>query len=229
MVTAVMLVSDAARFRAATVAVRCLERQTYPSRELVVVNSSGRPFFGRAPGFAREVEAAPATLGELRNIGCAHAGGEWLAQWDDDDWSSPWRLAAQMACRREGACVLLSRQARVDVRAGTAALARRPGGCPGTLLWPRGPYRFRATSSWEDILFLQDHFPPGRRVVADLSGPGGEPLHVAVWHGRNATPASEFLGGDGPRPYDEARVPGLYEALAEYGLPASPPPGQEGP
>ena len=41
------------------------------------------------------------TLGALRNLSLSNARGKYVAQWDDDDWSAPTRLAEQTAaiCR----------------------------------------------------------------------------------------------------------------------------------
>ncbi len=36
------------------------------------------------------------TIGDKRNFGCQHARGEYVAHWDDDDYSSPGRLADQL-------------------------------------------------------------------------------------------------------------------------------------
>lgn len=48
-------------------------------------------------------------LGELRNISIYEADGEYVCQWDDDDWFDPDRLRIQMLCMRQSgkpACVL---------------------------------------------------------------------------------------------------------------------------
>ena len=49
-----------------------------------------------------EVPAVPRlTLGSLRNIARQAGTGKYVAQWDDDDWCSPTRLAEQMRAIRE--------------------------------------------------------------------------------------------------------------------------------
>ena len=49
-----------------------------------------------------EVPAVPRlTLGSLRNIALQAGTGKYVAQWDDDDWYSPERLAEQMRAIRE--------------------------------------------------------------------------------------------------------------------------------
>ncbi len=58
-----------------------------------------------------EVQAMPClSLGSLRNIAVRDARGQYIAQWDDDDWSAPTRLAEQMQAIRTSSrsgCVLL--------------------------------------------------------------------------------------------------------------------------
>ncbi|MBB5686233.1 glycosyltransferase family 2 protein [Sphingobium boeckii] len=83
-------------------AIACYRRQTYPERELVIVSAAlddelaalvaeiGDPSI-------RLIRAAPATLGELRNISVAHATGDLICQWDDDDLSAPDRIALMAA------------------------------------------------------------------------------------------------------------------------------------
>ena len=85
-------------------AVNCFLDQTYSSRELVVLyesdDSATRDYLAAlndAQICAVEVSIAPKlTLGALRNISVTAGRGEYIANWDDDDWHSPLRLAEQM-------------------------------------------------------------------------------------------------------------------------------------
>jgi len=86
-------------------------RQTYAPRELVVVLDRGdaatrEAFLAHVDSIAREdirlVEPpAKLTLGALRNASIAHARGELLLQWDDDELMHPDRVATQVALLRE--------------------------------------------------------------------------------------------------------------------------------
>ncbi len=79
-------------------------RQTYPKRELVILDDGEdttlethiRDLRDDTIRFIR-LEPAGMTLGELRNLAVQHASGEFIAQWDDDDISDPLRLEIQMA------------------------------------------------------------------------------------------------------------------------------------
>jgi glycosyltransferase involved in cell wall biosynthesis len=97
--------------------VQCFLHQTYPYRELVIVYESDddatRQFLAELRESSihpLEVPAVPRfTLGSLRNIALQAGTGKYVAQWDDDDWHSPVRLAEQMKAIRETgkrACVL---------------------------------------------------------------------------------------------------------------------------
>jgi len=99
-------------------ALRSYRQQTYPERELIVVND-GEPLVSHAADVA--VVNLPDvgrkwTIGEKRNVGVRKARGTYLATWDDDDVSMPDRLAVQVdAARRWGAdCVLADKMLVAD-------------------------------------------------------------------------------------------------------------------
>jgi glycosyltransferase involved in cell wall biosynthesis len=81
-------------------ALACFDAQTYPSRELVVVDDGTDPVVdlleGR-PGVRYARVSTRMTIGAKRNLACELAGGEIIAHWDDDDWYGPRRLAVQAA------------------------------------------------------------------------------------------------------------------------------------
>jgi Glycosyl transferase family 2 len=76
-------------------AIESFLRQTYPNKELIVLNDCPeQELVCDAPG-VRVINAPERfpTLGEKRNAAIALARGELLAPWDDDDISLPWRLS----------------------------------------------------------------------------------------------------------------------------------------
>src|SRR5215211_75266 len=76
-------------------AIESFLRQTYPNKELIVLNDCPeQELVCLAPG-VRVVnlpERFP-SLGDKRNAGVELARGELIAPWDDDDISLPWRLS----------------------------------------------------------------------------------------------------------------------------------------
>jgi len=222
LVSAILPLSDSRRAACARQAVAAFQSQTYPACELVLVNGTKTPLLGEAVAGVRELLVQPGTAGGLRNLGVQEARGEWLAQWDDDDWSHPDRLLVQMAARREGRACLLDYQARVAVQGEdvlAAAAVKAPEGARGTLLWPAGPARFRDGAAWEDALFLAEHF--SGRVVLVPGRRDGLPLHSAFWHGLNATPLLEFMAAGGAA-LDPVETQYVGMVLARYGLNSPP-------
>ncbi len=114
LISCLMVTAD--RFRLARGAVECFRRQTYPNRELVIIDD------GVDDGLQRYVEqladcqirllrlpSAGATLGALRNQAVQQAQGDFVCQWDDDDLYDPARLEIQMKvllAHRAQACFL---------------------------------------------------------------------------------------------------------------------------
>jgi glycosyltransferase involved in cell wall biosynthesis len=82
-------------------AVRLFTAQDYPHRELVVVMDHGTDDELRsslpADSRIRHLHVRPGeSIGMKRNRACEAARGEYIAQWDDDDWYGPGRLSAQL-------------------------------------------------------------------------------------------------------------------------------------
>jgi len=99
LVTCVCLTTHPRRAAYLPDALRAYRQQTYPARDLVIVND-GAPLASnvrdvRVVNLPRR--AAPWTIGEKRNVGIRAARGEYLATWDDDDVSLPRRLEESVA------------------------------------------------------------------------------------------------------------------------------------
>lgn len=80
-------------------AIESFLRQTYPNKELIVLNDCPeQELVCDAPG-VRVINASErfATLGEKYNAAIRLARGEIIAPWEDDDISLPWRLALSVA------------------------------------------------------------------------------------------------------------------------------------
>jgi glycosyltransferase involved in cell wall biosynthesis len=87
--------------------IRCFLYQSYQNRQLIVVyEDHDRPtvaFIDSIPPDRRiqfikvESRNGKKSLGELRNISYAYAQGEFVCQWDDDDWYHQDRLYHQLS------------------------------------------------------------------------------------------------------------------------------------
>jgi glycosyltransferase involved in cell wall biosynthesis len=83
--------------------------QTYRPRELLIIND-GEERVGLEADNIREIrieKVTERTLGDLRNLALELAYGEWVIQWDDDDWYAPDRIERQMRAMRPGVAVFL--------------------------------------------------------------------------------------------------------------------------
>src|ERR1700674_2829254 len=98
--------------------VACFMDQTYRPRELLIQYESDDAATRRYVATLdeptiRPVEipaSPPLRLGTRRNLAVQAARGRYVAQWDDDDWHGPTRLAEQIAAIQSSGkqgCVLL--------------------------------------------------------------------------------------------------------------------------
>src|SRR6266446_393027 len=100
LVTAVLVTGlHPRRYELARVAAECFLSQTHANKELLILNHGETRFDLKNPQVRElQVTKRPAdTVGDLRNIGLAEAKGQFIINWDDDDWHSPTRIAAQLA------------------------------------------------------------------------------------------------------------------------------------
>ncbi len=80
------------------IALDLFSAQTWPDRELVVVDDGDDPVGDLCEGVdgVRYVRLEQrATIGAKRNVACERSTGELIAHWDDDDWYGPERLRRQ--------------------------------------------------------------------------------------------------------------------------------------
>ncbi len=83
--------------------IRCYFDQTYPNKELVIVNEGPKDYQEKIRAVIGDRDNVKYvfldgyyTLGALRNISIALSQGEVFVQWDDDDFNSPERLSVQL-------------------------------------------------------------------------------------------------------------------------------------
>jgi glycosyltransferase involved in cell wall biosynthesis len=76
----------------APLAVTCFKRQTYPSRELIILDDADAPSLGllaktllKSDGVIYDRLSTRMTIAEKRNACCSMASGDVIVHWDDDD------------------------------------------------------------------------------------------------------------------------------------------------
>jgi glycosyltransferase involved in cell wall biosynthesis len=80
----------------------CFDRQIWPHRELLILDSSERPFVSVRDD-VRVVTLSPGTgVARKRNLAIQAARGDVIAWFDDDDWQHPRKLAWHVEALRNG-------------------------------------------------------------------------------------------------------------------------------
>ena len=181
-------------------AIECFQRQTWPSRELVIVceddDSDTVRYLGQIEDDRIQMRIIPAqpkrSLGVLRNLSIDRANGEYICQWDDDDWCHPQRLARQLEYLQasgKGACVL-ARWLIYDTQ-------QHKAWCSNTRLWEgsllckkaliQGTTRYADTPTGEDSCLIEQLYVQDQLTVYDQPD-----LYVYMVSGRNTWDDAHF-------------------------------------
>jgi glycosyltransferase involved in cell wall biosynthesis len=173
-------------------AVGCFQAQTYPHKELLILDDEFAPSFRRppvGPGIRYMETRVKQVTGEKRNMACSAADGAIIAHWDDDDLSHPERLTRQVEA-------LLNSEAKVtgyyrmyflDMRNGSAWYF---DGAPRNLIGTSMVYYrdFWATNPFRPVLIGEDFvFAAGAKAGALLSMDSDDMI-VARAHGKSTAP-----------------------------------------
>ena len=82
----------------------CFDRQSWPNRELVIVDGSSTPLnLPQRPDIRVVPSEHGTSVGEKRNQALAAADGEILTWFDDDDWQHPLKLTWLVSAMADGA------------------------------------------------------------------------------------------------------------------------------
>jgi glycosyltransferase involved in cell wall biosynthesis len=177
-------------------AVTCFQQQSYPDRELIIVNDAEDGTKEYVASLRDErivyvrVEQRGLRLGEQRNLALAHARGAYVAQWDDDDWYHLDRIAAQVTVLEEAQAdvCLLERLTLAWPERNLFLLSKRRPWENTMLARSRDLPTYEAVSQGEDSAFVKACRTRGQKVC-HLDRPD---LYVYVVHGRNTCSAGHF-------------------------------------
>ncbi len=178
-------------------AVSCFLNQTYQPRELVVLYETDDPATGDYLATLNDLSiraiAIPVspklTLGALRNLSLEASHGRYVAQWDDDDWHGPARLADQIntICASGKPACVLSRWVMYD-EATQAAFVSAIRAWEGSLVAERSavpPYA--DLRQGEDTRVIDQMLSENKLVTLDSPH-----LYVYVYHGTNTWERSHW-------------------------------------
>ncbi len=176
------------RFDQARLAVECYRRQTWPNRELVVLDQNTDDRLASWVATLNDptirVLAMPGLaepLGAVRNRSIDLARGDLVCVWDDDDLHHPARIeisVAAIAATKAAACMLIS-ETMWTVEPSRVAILQRAN--ENTLIMARDPaFRYPALPRGEDKIAVQQLLGRQKVVLLDLPD-----LYLYVRHGRN--------------------------------------------
>lgn len=187
------------RFPLAKRAVHCWQHQLFNSRcELLVINDHPdiALFPDGAPHGIREIRLPNRrTLGELRNIAIDNAKGDYLVQWDDDDYSHPSRLLWQVERTKAGRASIFRYEVHCDLTTKQPTFVNngsvtRCHGFAGTMMWPRSVNcRFPSLGKHEDTEFVLQ-----LQQLCGLDVLENDPLmYCRFYHGHNTWSHSHIM------------------------------------
>lgn len=181
--------------------VACYLNQSYPNKELVVVDDgavdcsdvladvpSDELIYRRLPSENR------LCLGALRNLTLDLCTGSYMAQWDDDDWYDEDRLAIQyndLVKTGKAVSCLSSTLVCIDdpMLDGKPFIGGIAGGVPGSILHERNDsIRYPDKRRAEDSEYLRD-WPEGSVSLLDRRYAY---LMIRVYHGNNTWSIDHF-------------------------------------
>lgn len=193
-------------------AIRYFLRQAYPAKELIIIDDgedSVRDLVPEAENIRYFRLDGKITLGAKLNMACEYAGGNIIANWDDDDWYAERRLQYQAASlQREQTDICgINRLLYYDLRQHRAHQYIYPKEHKVWLIGSSLCYRkeFWQTHRFADIdvgmdgLFVWSTTADRITVLPDIS------ISVHMIHDRNVSPKKTEGAWWHPHPVDEIR------------------------
>jgi glycosyltransferase involved in cell wall biosynthesis len=198
-VSCLMVTANRERFFKRSLLSYC--RQTYPHKELIIIDDGDQdlgPLLKDLPADEvkyLKIEKKPGNvLGYLRNISLEEASGDFITQWDDDDWYHPDRLRIQAETLLQGydACCLSNALMHIDVESffhhPYISFFRK--GTPGSIMHRRDPFiRYPEIRRSEDDVYLRAW---AKKKYIKLPASYAY-LFIRCFHGTNTWDLKHFL------------------------------------
>ena len=178
------------RYPLARVSLDCFFNQTWPNKEIVIINHGTEKVCSVSDPRVKEVfvEKGPGvTLGDMRNWSIENSTGDWCVTWDDDDWHHPTRIQNQMDYSRESHITTYMWQVRCALTNNCAFYDKMPTGQQMSVMYERStPARYLSLEVREDTKFIE--WFSGKVVCIDnhVGNVGCDPTqYIRFYHGRN--------------------------------------------
>lgn len=213
MVSCVMLCTWPKRSAMIGDALLSYELQTYPHRELVVVND-GAPLRALRDDVTVVNVPAGMTIGAKRNVGLRVASGDWVATWDDDDFSWPERVATlvELATQQGASAARCNRMWITDRELVIHALTPSVS-FPTSVIWRADAI---AAGGYPDISYAEDGELSARmRVRGMREVTCSAAMYAHRRHGDNVTATRENLADNVRRMLPQAitAIPAAQQRL----------------
>jgi len=182
-------------------AVLCFQNQTYKNKELVIIDDGAQDLGDILTDLPADqvkyvkLEKKPEnTLGKLRNRSLDEANGDFLVQWDDDDWYHPERIAIQAQTLMAGydACCLSGALMHLDeeLYMHHPYVGYLPDGIPGSIMHRAdADIRYPHTRRAEDTVYLNEWMEQRYLQLPD----DYSHLFIRCYHGNNTWEKDHFL------------------------------------
>ena len=195
-------------------AILCYLKQTYPNKELIVLDNgheSVEALLSEVPTSElvyKKIERTPdLILGDIRNTALHMAKGDFIIpQWDDDDWYHPERIRIQVDTLLRGydACALLGTLMHVDNEPYFTSpyIGLLPKGVPPTIMHRRDDtILYPSLPRTEDTVYVNEW----RNKSYYLLPASYSYLYIRSFHGANTWEVDHFLRRMRNTPLDTLR------------------------
>jgi glycosyltransferase involved in cell wall biosynthesis len=174
-------------------AIQCFINQTYQNKELVIVDDGEEDYTDLLSRIPKDeykyikIKKCPNTvLGSLRNLTLDAASGDYLVQWDDDDWYHPDRIKIQATYLDKGydACSLSATLVHIcdETSVNMPFIGTLKNGVPGSIMHRNDRHiRYPALRKGEDTIYQKEWMS---RNFIKLSDEYNH-LFIRCYHGKN--------------------------------------------
>ena len=194
------LMVTANRLYIAKRAIKCFANQSYPNKELIIIDDGEENYKNILKDYSKfEIKYVKvkkqknSSLGYLRNCSLDNATGDYIVQWDDDDWYHPKRLDIQADILKKGydACCLSATIMHINSKEYKyhPFIGQLRGGIPGSIMHKKSEsIRYSNLSREEDTYYLREW----SRKKLYIFGTSHNYLFIRSYHGDNTWEIEHF-------------------------------------